>query len=115
MRPVGADVEKSSGICPLAPTSAQQHPRTSRNAAVLALPCRDMLRHEQEVLVLRHLVRYVDHAGGTDEFDNRDRVRSIVRQVLAGDPMDWCVEMRPSVLAHVNRIPVPRRSLVVEA
>ena len=43
------------------------------------LPGADTLRCEQEVLIALHIRRYVDDAGGADEFARRDRVGRVLR------------------------------------
>ena len=43
----------------------------------------------------------------------RNRVAGVVRQVLAGHPVDGRIEVRAGVLAEAERVPVPRRPLVV--
>ena len=81
----------------------------------VGLPRPDALGREQEVLVLLHVRRHIDHARRPDEASGRDRVAGVVGQVLAGDPVHRRVEVRARVLAHAERVPVPRRALVVEA
>ena len=44
-----------------------------------------------------------------------NRVAGVVGQILAGDPVNRRVEVRAGVLAHVDRVPVPGRPLVVVA
>src|SRR6185436_13944334 len=54
-----------------------------------------------------------DHAGRTDEAPRGDRVAGIVRQVLAGNPVDRSVEVGAGVLAEMEGVPVPARAFVV--
>ena len=81
---------------------------------VRALPRHDVLGLEQEVGILRHLRRDVDHAGGTHQSFRRDGVAGVVGQVLASDPVHGGVEMRPGVLAHPDGVPVPAGARRIE-
>ena len=115
VRAVGAHVEERRGIGAPAPAGAQQHPRAGRNAAVLRFPLLDAGRRQQEVRILGDLALDVDHARRSGEARHRDGVARVVRQVLARNPVNRRVEVRAGVLAEAQRVPVPRRSLVVVA
>ena len=115
VRPVGLHVQERRSISTLAPPCAQQQPRPARNAPMLRLPGRHMLRHQQEVLVLRHLRRHVNHARRSHEPAHWDRVAPVVGQVLAANPVHRRVEVRAGVLAHPDRVPIPSRPGAVVA
>ena len=68
---------------------------------------------QQEVGVLRHLGRHVDHDGGGDQ--GGERRLGDVEPVAAGDPVHRGVEVGAGVLAGVDVVPVPGRALLVVA
>ena len=70
-------------------------------------------RRQQKIRIRLDLARDVDHARRSDEAARRDRVAGVVRQILARDPVNRRVEVRAGVLAELERVPVPRRPLVV--
>src|SRR6478672_8856691 len=113
VRPVLADVQKFLRRRPPAPPGSEQHPRVLRHAAVRFLPSLEVLRRQQIVRVRLDLARDVDDARRPDEPTRLDRVARVVRQVLARDPVYRRVEMRARMLPHVDRVPVPGRTLVV--
>ena len=109
VRSIGADVQESRGIGPLAPPRAQQDPGPSGNPAVLAFPCLDAFHGQQEVGVRLDIAGHVDDACRSDKTARRNRVARAVGQILSGDPVHGGVEMRAGVLAKAQRVPVPRR------
>src|ERR1051326_1431137 len=80
---------------------------------MLALPLLDALDGEQEIGVLRHISRYIDHACGAHKFLRRNFVHAAVRQVLAAYPMDRRIKMRTGMLAGLKAVPVPSRAAIV--
>ena len=80
-----------------------------------ALPFLDHRLREQKIRALAHPRRDVDDAGGADESIDRDVVRGVVGIILARDPMNRRIEVRPGVLPAADVVPVPGRAARVVA
>src|SRR5579885_2437807 len=113
MGTIGADIEKLLAALALAPTSLQQDPCSGRNATVLPLPRLHIFDAQQEILGLLYLRGCINDAGGADKFARRDRVGGIIGQIFASYPVDWRVEVRPGMLAHIDNIPVPAGAALI--
>ena len=76
--------------------------------------CLDAPDGEQVVRVVARLGRHVDDAGRRHQLLHVYRFGSVVRVVLAGDPVDRRVEVRARVFAAGDVVPVPGRPALVE-
>src|SRR6516225_3904956 len=116
-RSVSAIVAQSGivGIGMLRPVGAQQDPTSRLDLAVARLPLLDKGNRQREVGIGCALLRAIDHDSRRDELRDVDRIDCVVRQILAGNPVDRRVEVRPGMLAETNVVPVPGRSALVVA
>ena len=74
---------------------------------MFAFPGLDPVDGQQEIGVFLYVGGDVDDTGRADELARRDSIRGIIWQVFAGDPVDWRIEVRSSMLAQADHIPVP--------
>src|SRR5437660_802903 len=110
---IGAYIEKLFAALALAPAGLQQDPCSGRYATMLALPLLNTIDAQQEILGLLYLGGCVDNTAGADKFARRNRIGGIVGQILAGHPVNWRVEVRPRVLAHIDNIPIPAGAALI--
>src|SRR6266540_4104842 len=80
---------------------------------MFALPGPDVVDLEQEVRVLRGVLREIQHGSRPDQPTRRRRCD--VLAVLAGDPVPGRIEVRARVLAGTEVVPVPGRTAFVVA
>src|SRR5919108_2278627 len=99
----------------LRPVRAQQHPAARLDLAIALLPSFDEENCQREVRIGGALLGAVDDRCRGDEFCHVDGIDRVVRQVLAGNPVDRRVEMRPGVLAETDVVPVPGRAALIVA
>src|SRR5262249_56215128 len=90
-------------------------PSARVDRGVARLPLLDKGNRQREVGVGGALLRAIDHDSGRDELRDVDRIDGVVRQILAGNPVDRRVEMRSGMLAETNVVPVPSWSALVVA
>src|SRR5258708_21287284 len=76
-------------------------------------PVEEEALRQQEVWVLCGLFAAVDDEGRPDEALRWNAVDGVIRQVLARDPVDRCVEVRAGVLATGEVVPIPGRPALV--
>src|SRR6266446_7512252 len=62
---------------------------------------------QEKVRIGVDFFRYVNDAGGADEFFRRDAIDGRVWQVLAAGPVDGGVEVGAGVLAGFEGVPIP--------
>src|SRR6185312_13317118 len=92
-----------------------QDPGAWRDAAVLLFPGDDVFFLQEEIGIGGSLLAAVDDERGPDEALGLDRVDRVVRQILAGHPVDRRIEVGAGVLAAGKVVPVPGRSALVVA
>ena len=99
----------------LRPVRAQQDPTSRLDLAVARLPLLDKGDGQREIRIGRALLGAIDHGSRRDELRDVDRIDCVIRQILAGNPVDRRVEVRSSMLAETNVVPVPSRPAFVVA
>src|SRR5258708_4216722 len=99
----------------LRPAGAQEHPSAGWDLAVREFPFADMRGGQEKIRIFLHVFRYVNDAGGADKLFRGDAVHGGVRQILAANPVHGCIEMRSSVLAGFEGVPIPEGTAAVVA
>src|SRR5262249_25989541 len=113
--PVCGNVEKLARALAVRPIRADQYPGVLRNTAEALFPRLHRFARNQEVGIVLGLPRDIDDARWPDEAVDRNVVRSIIRMVLAGNPVNRRIEVRAGVLAASDIVPVPGRTAGVVA
>ena len=95
----------------LQPLRSRTH-APSGHSAVISFPGQQMVRLEEEVVVVGHLLRHVDHRRRTDQPVQADPVDG--RSVPARCPVRRSIQVRARVLTGMDVVPTPHRARVVE-
>ncbi len=78
-------------------------------------PFPDMRGGQEKIRIFLDVFRYVNDARRADKFFRGDAVHGRVRQILTANPVNGSIEMRSSVLAGFEGVPIPEGTAVVVA
>src|SRR5437879_12812494 len=87
-----------------------EEPGARGDAPMLLLPVLYIFNAEQEIGALADLPGDIDDAGGRDKVAWLNGISRVIGEILACDPVDRGIEVRPSVLAQIEDVPVPGRA-----